>query len=26
LMDSFTLGSTPKIDFIRTIEHTLGMA
>jgi hypothetical protein len=22
LMDSFTLGSTPKIDFTRTVEHT----
>jgi hypothetical protein len=22
LMDSFTLGPTPKIDFTRTIEHT----
>jgi hypothetical protein len=23
LMDSFTLGPTPKIDFTRTLEHTL---
>jgi len=23
LMDSFTLGSTPKMDFIRTVERTL---
>jgi hypothetical protein len=23
LMDSFTLGPTPKIDFTRTVEHTL---
>jgi hypothetical protein len=22
LMDSFTLGPTPKIDFTRTVEHT----
>jgi hypothetical protein len=26
LMDSFTLGPTPKIDFTRTIEHTLATA
>jgi len=26
LMDSFTLGSTPKIDFTRTLEHTLAPA
>jgi hypothetical protein len=26
LMDSFTLGSTPKIDFTRTTEHTLATA
>jgi hypothetical protein len=24
-MDSFTLGRTPKIDFTRTVEHTLAM-
>jgi hypothetical protein len=26
LMDSFTLGPTPKIDFTRTVEHTLATA
>jgi len=26
LMDSFTLGPTPKIDFTRTLEHTLASA
>jgi hypothetical protein len=26
LMDSFTLGPTPKIDFTQTLEHTLAMA
>jgi hypothetical protein len=26
LMDSFTLGLTPKIDFTRTVEHTLETA
>jgi len=25
-MESFTLGPTPKIDFTRTIEHTLPIA
>jgi hypothetical protein len=25
-MESFTLGLTPKIDFTRTIEHTLATA
>jgi hypothetical protein len=25
-MDSFTLGSTSKIDFTRTVEHTLATA
>jgi len=26
LMDSFTLGPTPKINFTRTVEHTLATA
>jgi hypothetical protein len=26
LMDSFTLRSTPKVDFTRTLEHTLAPA
>jgi len=26
LMDSFTLGPTPKIDFTRTVEHTSATA
>jgi hypothetical protein len=25
-MESFTLGPTPKIDFTRTVDHTLAMA